>query len=511
MDVVVAATSDTGIVAIMPSFKDAAGSPVTSSFVAQFTTFPKVGDKTFASSGWKLSAVSSTTVGSYIMVLTMTDKAGSITTKEVAFVVKSGSTSTGAPTISSFSLSTKTPGESETIAIQGTAEFTTAKATISYSLSGSNLYTIKTSSPYVATASPAALTGSIYLSGTLNGTYTILVTITDENGKSESSSTNFTVGSSTVVGEPLVRKGAVRAGAQGSMYGSFLELSGPDAGTLYTGGAGIPSETIDVVFGVDGSAISLMSPQRASVSRYTLSSWSQLNATDIVDLGTTKPSNTGVVAQALDRKSAQSVPAIAGHYYGISARSGDLSVLFITSLSGTGIATEASIDVYLVDGGSVIDPVDPIETGWKRIDLGAQNAVQASALDVDGQTAYSSGAKTDAEVASIDLLFLASSSGVPTFYSPSEAYLLSLGSLSSWKTKNETYIADAGTSSITSLSQASALAGATNNQSAPAVVGHYYAVEHADGTTSALKVESITGTGKSAVVTVSMKTFSGPF
>ena len=92
VDVAVAVTADTGIVSISTSIKTSSGSSAASSFVPSFTTMPKPGDKTFASSGWKLSALSTATAGSYTMTLALIDKSGAVTTKEVAFTVKAKTT-----------------------------------------------------------------------------------------------------------------------------------------------------------------------------------------------------------------------------------------------------------------------------------------------------------------------------------------------------------------------------------------------------------------------------------
>lgn len=414
VDVAVAATSDTGILSIAPTFKNSSGGVVVSSFVPSFTTMPKPGDKTFASSGWKLSALSTATAGSYTMALTLTDKSGAVTVKEVAFTVKS-----------------------KTV--------------------------IDPLDPDPVDPDP-------------------------------------------VTGEPLYRMRGVTAGAQSSSNGSFFELGGSHAGWLYTSDADFSSKVIDVVFGADGTVPSFMSPKYASTHGFNLSSWTTLNQAAIVDMGTSKPANTGVVDQALDAGFAESVPVIANHYYGVGTISGDLVVLHVTSLTGAGRSANAGVDIYVVEG-SEIDPVDPILTAWPTLTLGAQAAAPGSYLDIDGKLAWTAGAKSAEQIASIDLIFLASASGVPMFYSPWEADDVAMvTNLSSWGVKNETFIVDVGTTPITSRSEAMA-AGASDAQSVVAAVGHYYAVESAGGTYSALKVESITGLGRNAVVTVSMKTF----
>ncbi|HOX52824.1 MAG TPA: hypothetical protein PKY05_15175, partial [Fibrobacteria bacterium] len=81
VDVSVAASSDTGLVSIDYSVKDASGNLATNSFLPQFVSMPKIGDKTFASSGWKVSALSTAKAGSYVLILTLTEKSGAVSTK----------------------------------------------------------------------------------------------------------------------------------------------------------------------------------------------------------------------------------------------------------------------------------------------------------------------------------------------------------------------------------------------------------------------------------------------
>ncbi|MBK9577717.1 MAG: hypothetical protein IPK50_07325 [Fibrobacterota bacterium] len=419
VDVAVAATSDTGILSIAPTFKSSSGSVVVSSFLPSFTTMPKPGDKTFASSGWKLSALTTASAGSYIMTLTLTDKSGAVTTKEVAFTVKAkGGTDPVDP-----------------------------------------------------------------------------------------------VDPDPTIGEPLLRMGAVTAGAQNSSRGSFFELAGADAGTLHTSGAGLPYADIDVIFGADGTTLSFMSPDYAAKGAFSLGSWSTVNKTAIIDLGTSRPAHTGVVFDALVANPKTSATVVSGHYYGIGTVSGEIAVLYVSSVDGSGKSANAVVDVYLVEGGSVVDP-DPVDPTWPKIDLGAQNAAPPSALDVDGLTAYTSGAKTASEIASIDLLLYNESTGGLRFVSPEYAYNKSFSVVSGWGKTNATFFYDNGTTPVTSLEQTQwILEGEVTEQYVNVIAGHYYIVEHSGGVVSVIKVESVTGTGSSAVVKVSIvfsdDTFAG--
>lgn len=418
VDVAVAVTADTGIVSISTSIKTSSGSSAASSFVPSFTTMPKPGDKTFASSGWKLSALSTATAGSYTMTLALIDKSGAVTTKEVAFTVKAKTTTDPDP-----------------------------------------------------------------------------------------------VDPDPITGEPLFKVRSVTAGAQKSTNGSFFELGGSDAGWLYTASAEFSSTVIDVVFGADGTVPSFMSPKYASTHGFDLTSWSTLNKAEIVDMGTSKPANTGVVAKALDVNFAASVPVIANHYYGVGTVSGDLVVLYVASLTGSGSSANAGVDIYVVEGGSITDP-DPLDPLWPKIDLGAQGATPPSALDVDGLEAFSSGAKTPSEIASIDLLLYNESTGGLRFVSPEYASNKSFSLVDGWGQTNATYFYDNGTTPVTSLEQTqSILSEMETEQYINVIVGHYYIVEHSGGVTSVIKVESITGSGNSSVVKVSIvfsdDTFAG--
>lgn len=413
VDVSVSASSDTGIVSILPTIKNSSGSAVTGSFIPQFTAMPKVGDKAFVTSGWKISALSTASAGSYTLTVTLTDMTGAMTTKDVAFTVKA---KTG---------------------------------------------TVDTTDP------------------------------------------------GPVVGEPMNKLGSVLAGAQSSSNGSFFELGGTHAGYLYTSKADFSSKVIDVVFGVDGSSLSFMSPRYASTHGFDLSSWSILNLSAIVDMGTTQPTNSGVIDQALTARGAESATVIAKHYYGVGCTSGDIVMLYVTGLTGSGKFTDANVDIYVAgDPKTVIDSVDPgAQNKWQKVELGAQSATPGSFLDIDGKTVFTAGQKTATEIASIDLVFVASTSGLPMLYSPAKVAGTGLVSIGSWGVKNETYIVDLGVTEPTKESDIMHATGSSDAQSIVIEVGHYYAVETENGPFCALKVESIAGTGRSAVATVSMKTF----
>ena len=353
-------------------------------------------------------------------------------------------------------------------------------------------------------------------SGALAGPYKVRVTLTDKTGNTvkdypfsvRSGSTTDPdpdpVDPDPITGEPLFKVRSVTAGAQKSTNGSFFELGGSDAGWLYTASAEFSSTVIDVVFGADGTVPSFMSPKYASTHGFDLTSWSTLNKAEIVDMGTSKPANTGVVAKALDVNFAESVPVIANHYYGVGTVSGDLVVLYVASLTGSGSSANAGVDIYVVEGGSVTDP-DPLDPLWPKIDLGAQNATPPSALDVDGLEAFSSGAKTPSEIASIDLLLYNESTGGLRFVSPEYASNKSFSLVNGWGQTNATYFYDNGTTPVTSLEQTQwILEGEVTEQYINVIAGHYYIVEHSGGVTSVIKVESITGSGSSAVVKVSI-------
>lgn len=510
VDVSVAATSDTGIASIAPTFKSSSGALVTGSFLPQFTTMPKVGDKSFASSGWKLSALSTAAAGSYTMTLTLTDKSGAITTKEVAFVVKSGSSSPGAPVITGFGLDNTSPEAGGSFSSKGSVSFETSSADVSYSVTGPSATSIMLPASFTVSSSPASLSKLLVISSSASaGIYTVTVRVTDRNGKSATSEATFQV-TSTVVGEPLRSIGSLPVGAQGSAQGSFLELSGSKAGVAWTSGTNIPYSTIDVIFGAAGTTPTFFSPDYAASSgAFTLSTWTTKNTSALVDMGTTMPASSAPVAVALAASGSSSVTVVPGHYYGVGTESGDIVVLYVFQVTGSGRSSQAEVEVYLVDGGTVVIPET---TDWPKLDLGAQNAAQPSALDVDGMMAYTSGAKTASEIAEIDLLLYYQGAGL-RFLSPANAKVNSLSLVNGWGQTNETYIYDNGTTPVTSLSQAvGILSGETTSNSIEVVSGHYYIVEQADGLLCAVRVVSVTGTGASSVVRVGLKVLgNSPF
>lgn len=355
--------------------------------------------------------------------------------------------------------------------------------------------------------------------------YKVRVTLTDKSGNTvkeypfsvRSGSTTDPdpdpVDPDPITGEPLYRMGGFTAGAQGSSNGSFMELAGPTPGYLHTADGDFMGKDIDVVFGADGSVPSLMSPKYASTHGFNLSSWSKLNITEIVDMGTLKPANTGEIYEALMDNSASSVAVVVNHYYGVGTEGGELLFLKVTSLTGSGSSANAGIDVYLVEGGSVTDP-DPLDPLWPKIELGAQNATPPSALDVDGNMAYSVSVKDASKIASIDLLLYNESTGGLRFVSPEYAFNKSFSVVNGWGQTNATFFYDNGTTPVTSLEQTQwILEGMDTEQYINVIAGHYYIVEHSGGVTSVIKVESITGSGSSAVVKVSIvfsdDTFAG--
>ncbi|HOX52262.1 MAG TPA: hypothetical protein PKY05_12295 [Fibrobacteria bacterium] len=139
------------------------------------------------------------------------------------------------------------------------------------------------------------------------------------------------------------------------------------------------------------------------------------------------------------------------------------------------------------------------------VDLGSQaDPTNGSFLDVDGGIAYTSGSKTAAETAEIDLVFFKDNAGTASFLSPSQVVADGLNTLSGWANKNSTVIVDAGTTAITTVEGAKSAVGSSSSQKAAVVSGHYYAMKLTGGEYAVVKATSMTASG----VTVTVEIFS---
>ncbi|MBK9578170.1 MAG: hypothetical protein IPO40_13925 [Fibrobacteres bacterium] len=171
----------------------------------------------------------------------------------------------------------------------------------------------------------------------------------------------------------------------------------------------------------------------------------------------------------------------------------------VTDEDGVSASQAATFCIGGACGSSGTDPL--IRVG--SVDLGSQaDPKNGSFLDVDGGYSFTSGTKTDAEVASIDLVFFKDKAGTASFLSPAQVIVEDLSTLSGWKVKNSTVIVDAGTTAITTVEGAKAAVGSSTSQKAPVVAGHYYALKLANGEYAAVKAISMTASG--ITVTVEM-------
>lgn len=133
---------------------------------------------------------------------------------------------------------------------------------------------------------------------------------------------------------------------------------------------------------------------------------------------------------------------------------------------------------------------------------GAQAAVPGSFISVQEAFILTSGDKTAADEAAIDVVFSASentASGVPTFYSPATAP----NNLTGWTKRNATIIVrtSKASSAITTVNAAKTEIGSSTSQSAPVSVGTYV-IKTESGLYGMLEVLSMTAAGNASTVTL---------
>lgn len=141
--------------------------------------------------------------------------------------------------------------------------------------------------------------------------------------------------------------------------------------------------------------------------------------------------------------------------------------------------------------------------------LGAQgNSTEGSFLDVDAFKVYKSGAKTDSEKSSIDIVLFASpntTSGILMLMSPKEAAAQGLGGVASWGAANlnSTIIAKAS-GPITTREAAITAIGVNTSEKAEAQLGATYALKLSNDIYASLTIQGISGPGNTASATLTI-------
>lgn len=296
------------------------------------------------SNGASLSGViyvgTGTVTGSYTLTATATDSSGQITTNAIPFIVIAGSSNPG-PTITGLSLSSDVLATGFSADIRGTVSTGTNTASVSYSLTPDDPNIIFPRPKIVQDG--ASLDGILTIGPAQMGVYQLTITLTDAAGKTSTKNLAFTVAGTPPTPEPT-SQGTIQLGAQSAVPAAFLQIQ--ETVTAWSGGAGKPYAKIDLVFGADAAGVvSLMAPYQANGDGYSLSAWTALNTTRIADVGIVQPNGAAVKSSAAAAVSSK-VPVVQGHYYAAALANGTYALLHVTSLTGSGKTSIATVEVF---------------------------------------------------------------------------------------------------------------------------------------------------------------------
>jgi hypothetical protein len=221
----------------------------------------------------------------------------------------------------------------------------TTNFTISYTAALSSAKTWHIGSPDEGDATIAAK------SSAAAGSYTLYINLTDASGGIASQPVTFTVSGTVVTGTPLSEVAsyddgsAIVAGAQGNANASFLSIQDL---TTYTSGTITDWGVIDLIYFADASSnVYLYSPAQAKTEGLGSLPSSGLNNTQIYSTSSTYASFTTAeqVTAALASATGTGTKAAAtsGGVYLFKLVTGQVGVLSITSLNGTGRTSSISI------------------------------------------------------------------------------------------------------------------------------------------------------------------------
>jgi hypothetical protein len=255
----------------------------------------------------------------------------------------------GSVTINGFGVDNANPAAGSSFNTKGTADFETDKATVSYTVSGPDAGKIIPPSSF-AIASGSSL-GKLFTvpAGTAAGSYSVTVTVTDEDGIAASQSASFCVGGACGGGSgmPLDKlEPDLDVGAQSvTGKGSFIDV---DGGEVFTEGTKDVSK-VDAVFFADAAGqISLMSPSYAATNSLGgVSTWGTKLQTVIVEAGTSEIATKEAAMAKVGSATTQIAAVTSGHYYAMKLANNEYAVVKIASLSGTGKAAVGTITLFV--------------------------------------------------------------------------------------------------------------------------------------------------------------------
>ncbi len=254
----------------------------------------------------------------------------------------------GSVTINGFGVDNATPlvGPSS-ITTKGTADFETDKATVSYTVSPSTGVNVPSA---FTIASGSSLSKQIpYSAEAAPGSYTVTVTVTDEDGIAASQSATFCIGGACGGGggtpfdklEPDLDVGAQSVNGKGS----FIDV---DGGEVFTEGTKDVSK-VDAVFFADAAGqISLMSPKYAATNSLGgVNTWGTQLQTIIVEAGTSEIATKEAAMAKVGSATTQIAAVTSGHYYAMKLSNNEYAVVKIASLSGSGKAAAGTITLFV--------------------------------------------------------------------------------------------------------------------------------------------------------------------
>lgn len=285
--------------------------------------------------------------------------------------------------------------------------------------------------------------------------------------------------------------------------------------------------------------VTISSPQSAAVLRYTLdgsdptanspaySAPLRIEATKTVKVAAFLPgSDPSAVVSRLVRVNPNgqvAVPVIEWAFpviywadVPVICSTAAASILFSKSARGPFRTYSGPIEVKAADSlfaYAVKDGMDTSETVSRSfastrpasvsLTMGSQSSTSPSNLSLQYAQTQTVPSSTAASLSSrIDVVFLTGLLNVPGFYSPAEAKLRALGSVSTWPVANSTIIVDAGTSSLPdSAALRSALSGVAK-QSATAVAGRWYAIKTVNGQVASIYLRTLSGSGTNMTATL---------
>ncbi|HOX52261.1 MAG TPA: hypothetical protein PKY05_12290 [Fibrobacteria bacterium] len=244
--------------------------------------------------------------------------------------------------------------------IQGTVEFDTDKATVSFRISSATTGSVVDASSYFDFSQSAALGSSPATFGRItprlgapDGSYTLSVTVTDDDGNSTTERASFQIGAGpretpfdNNAGDNLRILGA----QDNSTDGSFLDV---DGFKVFKSGTKTDSEksTIDLVLfaspNTSTGTLMLLSPKEAAAMGLGgVTSWGAANLNSTVIVKAPGPVNTLEQAMAvIGGSTGEKAEAEVGEVYALKLSNGIYASITFIAIVGNGNAAAATVTI----------------------------------------------------------------------------------------------------------------------------------------------------------------------